>query len=235
MSIFETLPVGYRAIVVGASGGIGQALTAALTADSRCGGVAGLSRSSTPRVDLLDEATLAAAAAELAASGPYHVIITAVGVLHGQGLEPEKSLRALDPARLAASMAINAIGPALVIKHLAPLLPRAGPAVLATLSAKVGSIGDNRLGGWYGYRAAKAALNQLIHTAAIEVARTRPDAVLLALHPGTVATRLSGPFNPAHEVFTPADAATRLLHVMAAAKPAQTGSFLNYDGTPIPW
>jgi NAD(P)-dependent dehydrogenase (short-subunit alcohol dehydrogenase family) len=226
-------PAGFRAIVIGATGGIGGAIAAALAADPHCGGVTGLSRSSGPRVDLLDEATLAAAAAHLADGGPYHLIVTAVGVLHDDRLTPEKSLRALDPAAMAASYAINAIGPALVIKHFAPLLPKTGRSVLATLSARVGSIGDNKLGGWYSYRAAKAALNQLIVSASVEVARTRPEARLLALHPGTVATGLSQPFKATHEVFTPQEAAARLLGVMARAE--RTGQFLAYDGTEIVW
>jgi NAD(P)-dependent dehydrogenase (short-subunit alcohol dehydrogenase family) len=229
----DGFPEGFRAIVIGASGGIGGALVAALGQNPRCGRVVGLSRSSSPRIDLLDEPTIAAAAAELADAGPYHLIITAVGQLQAVRLVPEKALRALDPALMAESFAINAIGPALVIKHFSPLLPRSGRAVLATLSARVGSIGDNRLGGWYSYRASKAALNQLIRTASIEVARARPEAVLLALHPGTVATGLSAPFAATHEVFTPEDAAQRLLGVMATAR--GTGQFLAYDGAAIAW
>jgi NAD(P)-dependent dehydrogenase (short-subunit alcohol dehydrogenase family) len=226
-------PPGFKALVVGASGGIGAALVTALQSDPTCAHVAALSRSSPVRIDLLDEQTLAAAAAELTPSGPYHLIITAVGILQNESLKPEKSLRALDPAQMAASFAINAIGPALVIKHFSPLLPRSGRAVLATLSARVGSIGDNRLGGWYSYRASKAALNQVICTASIELARTKPEAVLLALHPGTVATPLSAPFNATHQVFTPQDAANRLLTVIVSA--TKTGQFLAYDGSQIVW
>lgn len=229
----EPFPAGFKAIVIGATGGIGAAFVAALTANPVCGSVVALSRASTPRVDLLDEATLAAAAASLEGGGPYHLIVTAVGVLRNERMQPEKSLRALDPASMAESYAINAIGPALVIKHFAPLLPRTGRCVLATLSARVGSIGDNRLGGWYSYRASKAALNQLIRTASIEVARTRPDALLLALHPGTVATPLSAPFKPGHELFSPVDAVERLLEVIGSAQ--ATGSFLAYDGGEVEW
>ncbi len=227
LSVF---PEGFWAVVVGASGGIGGGLVRALEAHPRCGRVVGLSR---PGVDLRDEATIAEAAAVLADGGPYHLVVTAVGQLQTATLTPEKALRALDARQMAESYAINAIGPALVIKHFAPLLPKSGRSVLATLSARVGSIGDNRLGGWYSYRASKAALNQLIRTASIEVARGRPDARLLALHPGTVATRLSAPFQATHEVFTPDDAAARLLQVMATAE--ATGAFLAYDGTRIDW
>jgi len=233
MTLFSDFPDGFQAIVIGASGGIGSACVAALAAENRCARVVGLSRTSLPKVDLLDEATLAQAAATLASEGPYHLIITSVGILQSENLQPEKSLRALDPEMLARSFAINAIGPALVIKHFAPLLPKLGRSVLATLSARVGSIEDNRLGGWYGYRASKSALNQIVRTASVEIARTKPNAVLLALHPGTVATRLSQSFSPAHEVFTPSDAASRLLAVMSAAQ--TTGQFLAYDGSNIPW
>lgn len=236
---FPAFPDGFRAIVVGASGGIGSAIAATLDQSPSCGSVARASRtlsgaqgSRRVRVDLLDEASIEAAAA-LAGEAPFHLIITAVGVLRADGLEPEKSLRSLDPAALARSFAINAIGPALVIKHFAPLLPKSGPCVLATLSAKVGSISDNRLGGWYAYRASKAALNQFIRTAAIEIARTRPEARVLALHPGTVATRLSEGFNPSHEVLTPEDAARRLLDAIASSE--GSGRFLNWDGTELPW
>ncbi len=226
-------PSDFKAIVLGATGGIGSALVATLQTNPSCANVVGLSRSSIPRIDVLNEQTVANAASELASAGPYHLIVTAIGILQNQILQPEKSLRALDPAQMAASYAINAIGPALVIKHFSPLLPREGRAVFATLSARVGSIGDNRLGGWYSYRASKAALNQLIRSASVELARTKPDAFLLALHPGTVATGLSASFEPTHEVFSPQDAASRLLNVIASA--TKTGQFLAYDGSNVAW
>ena len=251
---FDAFPEGFRAVVLGASGGIGGALASALEACPRCGYAARLARSVAfdggVRIDLTDEASIAAAAASVGASGPYHLILTAVGVLRGDGLEPEKSLRALDAGMLIRSFAINAVGPALVIKHFAPLLPKTGPCALATISAKVGSIGDNRLGGWYGYRASKAALNQLIRTAAVEISRTRPEARVLALHPGTVATRFSHGYAPDHEVFSPDHSARRLLAVVSAAcsrgggelaaanlVPGSVGSgrFLGYDGQEIDW
>ncbi len=252
---FRSFPEGFRAVVIGASGGIGGAIATVLEAMPRCGTVRRLARSVAygggPLIDLTDEASIAEAAAAVAAGGPCHLIVTAVGALRGDGLEPEKSLRALDAGMLARSFAINAVGPALVIKHFAPLLPKAGPCVLATLSAKVGSIGDNRLGGWYGYRASKAALNQFIQTAAVEIARGRPDARVLALHPGTVATRFSQGYSPDHEVFTADDAAARLLSVMSAvavggdkiAGGSEMGGgagpgvarFLGYDGQEIAW
>ena len=162
------------AVVFGAGGGIGRALLARLQADPRFQHVIGFSRSSDPPIDLLDEATLADAARHAAETGRLRLVIDATGFLHDAEQRPEKSWRELDAGRLARAFALNAIGPALLMKHVLPRLPREGRAVFATLSARVGSIGDNRLGGWYGYRASKAALNQLLRTAAIELKRTHP-------------------------------------------------------------
>ena len=163
-------------------------------------------------------------------------LFDASGFLHGGRFQPEKSWRDLDPAHLAHNFAVNAIGPALLMKHFLPLLPRNGKAVFATLSAKVGSIGDNQLGGWYGYRAAKAALNQLVHTAAIELKRSRPQAICVALHPGTVDTHLSAPFSKAGlAVRPPEEAASDLLAVIDGLKPEQTGGFFDYRGDSLPW
>lgn len=181
------------AVVVGAGGGIGGALLDRLRMDEAFARVIALGRHTAPPLDLLDDATIATVAAGIAAAGELRLVIDATGFLHDETRRPEKSWRELDPAALAHAFAVNAIGPALLMKHLLPLLPREGRAVFATLSARVGSIGDNRLGGWYGYRASKAALNQLVRTAAIELARKRPDALCVALHPGTVATGLSAP------------------------------------------
>ena len=134
------------------------------------------------------------------------------------------------------SFALNAIGPAMIMKHVLPLLPRSGKAVFATLSARVGSIGDNRLGGWYSYRASKAALNQLVRTAAVELARRSPEALCIALHPGTVATSLSAPFSAAGlEVHTPAAAARHLLAVVDKLTPEANGGFFDWRGQPVPW
>ena len=157
-------------------------------------------------LDLALEDTIAAAAARVAGTGPVALVIVATGLLHDGGHQPEKTFKRLDPAFLAKTFQINAIGPALVAKHFLPLLPRRGRAVFAALSARVGSISDNELGGWYGYRASKAALNMLIRTAAIELARTHKEAICVGLHPGTVATGLSGPFQagvPAQRLFAP--------------------------------
>ena len=219
-----------RALVIGASGGIGAALAAALGADPYYEVIA-LSRTGVPAIDLTDEASIAAAADRV--GGPLHLIINAVGALHIDGRAPEKRLAELSAARLAAAFAVNAIGPALVLKHFAPLLARDERAVFATLSARVGSIGDNRLGGWYGYRASKAALNQFVRTAAIEIGRTRPHAFVLCVHPGTVKTRLSAPITGGTRGRDPAVAAAQLLAVIRAVK--QSGVFVDQTGAIVPW
>lgn len=217
-----------KAVVIG-QGGIGAALAVALEAEG-----AAVTRLGRPDLDLLDESSIAAAAARL--GGGLDLVIDATGALHGQGMQPERALRQIDPVQMARSFAINAIGPALLMKHLLPLLAGDRRAVFATLSARVGSIADNRLGGWYSYRASKAALNQLVRTAAIELARTRPAAICVALHPGTVDTDLSRPFAKAGlEVQAPALAAARLLAVVAGLTPAETGQVFDHLGKPIPF
>lgn len=222
------------AVVFGAGGGIGRALLARLQADGRA--VAGYSRSSAPPIDLLDEASLAAAAQQAASLGPLRLVIDATGFLHDAGQRPEKSWRELDSDKLARAFALNAIGPALLMKHVLPRLPREGRAIFATLSARVGSIGDNRLGGWYGYRASKAALNQLMRTAAVELRRSHPQAICVALHPGTVETGLSSPFARAGlSVQTPDQAAARILAVLEGLDPVDSGGFFDQHGVPIPW
>jgi NAD(P)-dependent dehydrogenase (short-subunit alcohol dehydrogenase family) len=163
-------------------------------------------------------------------------VINATGFLHEAAQQPEKSLRYLNPVFLAHSFALNAIGPALIMKHFFPLLPRQGRSVVASLSARVGSIGDNRLGGWYGYRSSKAALNQLVRTAAIELERTHPEAICVALHPGTVATKLSLPFvGSKRSLHTPIEAARHLLTVITKLKSKDNGGFFDWRAEPIPW
>jgi len=242
MAVLESFPAPCDAVVIGASGGIGSALVAALAHSGTVRSVTALSRGPCPvghpkvrpgSIDIEDEASIAAAAATCRGTA-VRIVIVATGILHdGASLQPEKSTRDLDAARLARAFAVNAIGPALVIKHFAPLLPRTGKSVLAALSARVGSISDNRLGGWYGYRASKAALNQVLRTASIELARRWREAVVIGLHPGTVATGLSEPFRSGvapERLFQPAYAASRLLAVLDDVQVADTGKLLAWDG-----
>ncbi|GGK48089.1 SDR family NAD(P)-dependent oxidoreductase [Salinarimonas ramus] len=228
------LPSG-PALVVGASGGIGAALVRALEEDGRFSPVIAASRSGSPPLDVTDEASVAAFAASLGDT-QLALVVDATGLLHDAEMTPERSWRDIDPAVMARSFAINAIGPALLLKHLAPRLARDGKATFATLSAKVGSIGDNRLGGWYAYRASKAALNQIVRTASVELARRRPGALCVAIHPGTVDTRLTKPFAKAGlAVATPDEAASRLLAVLDGLPSSATGGFYDYRGEALPW
>lgn len=167
-----------------------------------------------------------------------HLVFNAAGLLHAPGLRPEKSLAQLRLATLSQVFAINAFAPVLLAQALLPLMKHAEPAVLASLSARVGSIGDNRLGGWYSYRASKAAQNQLMRTLSIELRRTHPQVSCVVLHPGTVDTPLSKPFQlnvPTDKLFSPQRAARQLLAVVASMTPERSGSFLAWDGQPIPW
>ena len=218
------------ALVIGASGGIGGALTSALRAQGVV--VNALSRRD-DGLDVTDEDSVAAALEPL--EGPFDLIFVATGGLEIAGRGPEKTLRALSARALAAQFALNAIGPALVLAHAPRLMPRDRRAVFAALSARVGSIGDNRAGGWYGYRAAKAALNQLLHTAAIELARTHPRAVVAALHPGTVRTSLTADYLGRHPAVDPEASAGNLLRVVSHLSHEQSGGFFDWAGKEIPW
>jgi NAD(P)-dependent dehydrogenase (short-subunit alcohol dehydrogenase family) len=219
-----------RVLVIGASGGIGSALAAALAA--RGVAVTGLSRRD-DGLEVTDDASVAAALATL--DGPFDAILVATGALEIAGYPPEKTLKSLDPTAFMAQMALNALGPALVLKHGMRLLPRDRRVVFAALSARVGSIGDNRLGGWISYRAAKAALNQVIHTGAIELARSHPQSVCVALHPGTVETRFTAKYTGRHPAVPAPDAAAHLLAVIDRLAPADTGGFFDWKGDTIPW
>lgn len=219
-------------VVIGASGGIGAAL-ADLYA-SRGERVERLSRRGSG-LDLADPSSIAAAAEALPFPAVQRLVV-ATGLLHEDGLAPERSLRDLQSERLQRSFLVNAIGPALVLRNFVPKLARSGRVEVALLSARVGSIGDNRLGGWYGYRASKAALNQLVRTAAIELARTRPDAVMVALHPGTVDTAMSRPFQgnvTEGKLFTPNYSASCLADVLERLAPADSGGFFDWKGEAI--
>ena len=224
------------AVVIGAAGAIGAALCEALESGGGYAQVLRLSRSGEPGINLLSEASIEGAAAFASAHGEIRLVINAAGFLHDVRFAPERSWRDIDPQHMREAFAINAIGPALVMKHFLSLLPRHGRATFATLSAKVGSIGDNRLGGWHSYRASKAALNQLVRTAAIELKRVRPQAICVALHPGAVNSKLSAPFaKTGLNARAPEEAARDLLRIINALTPEQSGGFFDYSGAPLPW
>lgn len=231
----KSFPEGYRALVLGASGALGSAFERALARLPECAGVIGLGRHTDPGFNLEDEASMAACARAVAPRGPFDLIIDATGALTIDGIGPEKRLRDLDAARLARAFAINAIGPALLLKHFIPLLPSKSRCIFATLSARVGSIGDNRKGGWYGYRASKAARNMLLQTAAIEACRQRPEAVFAALQPGTVRSRLSAPFVAGTDAMEPDVSAALLLDALDALPASGAAVFVDYQGRSIAW
>jgi NAD(P)-dependent dehydrogenase (short-subunit alcohol dehydrogenase family) len=231
-----------RCAVFGAAGGIGGALVAELSKRPEVGHLLAVSRKKPEALpagatwvaaDILDEAALATIAAS--SGGELDLVIVATGILHAEGMAPEKDWRDLDAGTLARVMAVNSIGPALVMKHFAPLLPRSGRSVFAVLSARVGSISDNRLGGWYGYRASKAALNQIIRTFSIELSRKRPDAIAVGLHPGTVETALSAPFRgTGTDRLDPVQSARHLLSVIEGLERKDSGSVFDWKGERVP-
>lgn len=228
------------AVIIGASGGIGGAFEAALIEEGAFDVVHGFarSRSGAQHLDLLDEASIEAAAAHVAKGPPPTLVIVATGLLHDSASGPEKALRDLDPVWLAKIYAVNAIGPALVAKHFLPVMPRTGRAVFAALSARVGSITDNRLGGWHGYRASKAALNMIVRNLAIEERRRNDRAIVVALHPGTVDTALSRPFQgnvQAGCLFDAERAALQLLDVIEDLKVLDSGKLFDFEGKEIPF
>ena len=228
------MPTQFRALVIGAGGAIGSAFVGTLRADSRCAAVHALSRQSEPPLDYRNEASVAEAAQQMRACGPFHVIVVTTGALHTASAQPEKRLGDLTMAAMQEIFLLNTVGPALVLRHFAPLLDRER-SVMALLSAKVGSIGDNRLGGWYSYRASKAALNMMVRTAAIEMRRTHPGAVIVALHPGTVRSALSRPFRGDEIGRDAAFAAGQMWDALLSLGPDDSGSFVAYDGQRIPW
>jgi NAD(P)-dependent dehydrogenase (short-subunit alcohol dehydrogenase family) len=167
-----------------------------------------------------------------------HWVINCIGVLHEDTLQPEKSLSQLNPERLMQYFQVNSIGAVLLAKHLVPLLRHGDRGIFATISAKVGSIGDNQLGGWYGYRASKAALNMFMKTAAIEYGRKSPNTIIALLHPGTTDTRLSQPFQrnvPPEKLFSTERTVSQLWAVLNQLEPANSGQFFSWDGTVLPW
>ena len=219
-----------RALVIGASGGIGDAICKAFATQGWK--VTGLSRSG-DGLDITDEGSVNQHMEAL--EGTFQRVVIATGALEIEGHRPEKALRQMTSEGFLAQFALNTIGPAMVIKHAVRLLPREEPAVLAALSARVGSIGDNRAGGWYSYRASKAALNQIIRGAAIELGRSHRQTVCVALHPGTVATAFTEKYLGRHPAVPAHEAATNLTRIMDNLRPSDTGQFFDWAGKPVPW
>lgn len=234
-----------HAAVWGASGGIGRAVVEALVASGKYAVIHAGSRTVVSPVscivlpfifDLSDEASIAAAAAAVAATGPVDLTMVATGILHDAAHQPEKSFATLTADAMVALYRVNTVGPALIAKHMIQALPKDRRSVFAALSARVGSIGDNRLGGWHSYRASKAALNMIIANLAIELRRTRPHAIAIGLHPGTVDTSLSAPFQKAvadGKLFGPTGSARHLLSVIDSLPDAASGAVIAWDGQRI--
>jgi NAD(P)-dependent dehydrogenase (short-subunit alcohol dehydrogenase family) len=255
MAFGATLQNG-TALVVGATQGIGLGFVNHLLADSRIQQVYGTYRNpdtaqalmtladnatgltSLP-MDVTDESSIASAVETIQHQSERLVLVLyCVGLLHDGDFQPEKSLRQLEADRLLRSFQVNAIGASLLAKHLLPLLSHGQPNVLAAISAKIGSIGDNRLGGWYGYRASKAALNMLMKTASIEYGRKSPNTIIALLHPGTTDTRLSKPFQrgvPPEKLFPVERTVSQLMAVIEGLEAADSGDFFNWDGSRLPW
>ncbi len=225
----RTTKVKRRSLVIGASGGIGAALCTAL--EKNGSEVTTLSRSE-DGFEMTDPTSVGVAMNSL--RGPFDNVLIASGILAPEGARPEKSLSQIDAENMARVMAVNAIGPALVLQNLPRLLPRDSRCVVGVLTARVGSIGDNHLGGWYSYRAAKAAANQIVRTAAIEIARKRKGAVVVSLHPGTVETSFTKAY-PGHTKVAPSEAATNLVEVLDQLTSDQNGGFFDWAGKPVSW
>ncbi len=235
-----------RVAVVWGAGGLGIALAEALSRRGAYDQVVLVSRkpeshtSSAYTVmegDLLDEASIERVISDVKALGQVVTVVSAVGVLHGDDLQPEKALRQVNSQNLHHVFSVNAIGPSLLAKHFVPIMPRKSRAVFAAISARVGSISDNRLGGWHAYRASKAALNMMLKTISIEWQRANPHSVCIGLHPGTVDTDLSKPFQrgvPPEKLFTPEHSATMLVGVLENATSEQTGGVFDYAGKKVP-
>ena len=248
MTSLDSLRERARIAVIGATGGIGSEFVRQLSCDDRVAQVYAFARNPEAvtsdglciahgPIDITDERSVVLAVEAATQDGPLDAVIVATGILHrGDALQPEKSLRDIDARSMSDVLAVNALGPALVAKCFLPQLRRDAKTVFAALSARVGSIGDNRLGGWVSYRSSKAALNMILKTLAIEHARRNPDSIVVGLHPGTVDTGLSAPFQsrvPQDRLFTPDKAVRQLLRVIDSLTPADSGNLLAWDGSTI--
>ena len=234
MALLKILPNPFRALIIGSSGTIGSAFIELLQSNPSCSEVVGVHRHSEYPLDYQNPSSIEGCASSLSAKEPLQLIINTIGVLHSKDWMPEKKLDDVNAEQLMELLKINTIGPALTIRHFSKLLDR-NHGIMVTLSAKVGSIEDNRLGGWYSYRASKAALNMLIKTASIELARTKPNVVLIAMHPGTVNSRLSKPFRGEQIGRPPLDAVTDMFTVIENLTIEDSGSFISYSGEKLPW
>ncbi len=230
----QSLPNQFHTLIIGSSGAIGQAFDERLQQDPRCGSITRIGRNEQISLDLTDPESIAEAAKAATEFGPFHFILVCTGVLHLETITPEKKLGDINAEQMHTIFQINTFGPALILKHFHGLLSKER-AIFALISAKVGSIADNRLGGWYSYRASKAALNMLIKTSAIEIARLRPNAACVALHPGTVKSQLSQPFGGEQKGQEPEVAATHMLASLDGVTAGPQAVFLSYDGTILPW
>ncbi len=218
------------ALIIGASGGVGGAICDRLVAQRVA--VTGLSRSQ-DGFDLTRPEVALARLDDL--QGPFDLVLVASGALEINGAQPEKTMRAVTSRAMMDQYALNTVGPALILSRAHRLLPRDRRSVIAVLSARVGSIGDNRMGGWISYRAAKAAVNQVVHTASIELARTHKQAICVALHPGTVNTEFTRKYLGRHPAVAPEEAAENLLRVTGALTQDDTGGFFDWAGKRVPW
>lgn len=230
----KLLPTPFCALVIGSSGTIGSAFVELLQNNPSCSRVVGIHRHSEYAIDYQNPASIESCADALDSKGPFQLIINTVGILHNSSWMPEKKLGDLNSEQLIDLFKINAIGPALTIHYFSKLLDPQN-SIMVTLSAKVGSIEDNRLGGWYSYRASKAALNMLIKTASIELGRTKPNIALIAMHPGTVISTLSKPFRGEQIGRPPQDAVADMFQVIENLQSEDSGSFISYSGEKLPW
>lgn len=224
------------AVVIGNSGSIGSAIEKELS-DQGFKNIIGFNRSSNPRLDLLNEETIAQSAQFIKDQNtPVSLVFDATGLLHDDNNMPEKTYKNIDQIFMRKNFEINVMGPALIMKYFLPLLDKEEKSIFASISAKVGSISDNRYGGWYSYRASKAALNQMIKTASIEMKMKNQNAICLAIHPGTVESKLSKPFQKNDlTIQSPQESASNIFKILNSSTSKDTGSFYNWDGKIIDW